>query len=77
MLRGNQEAAMASEWITLTKTDGEPIDVNLTNISSFEKDRYGTKIWFLAGVKDGTEVVTQGMAEIRELIAKAKNTHRT
>jgi hypothetical protein len=58
---------MTSEWIKLTSQDGEDIHVNLANASTIEVHKKGSRIWFLAGVKDGTIDVSETPEEILEM----------
>lgn len=68
---------MTSEWIKLTSRDGEDIHVNLANASTIEVHKKGSRIWFLASVKDGTIDVSETPEEILEKLNYGKRAHKT
>jgi hypothetical protein len=63
---------MTSEWIKLTSQDWEDIHVNLANASTIEVHKKGSRIWFLAGVKDGSIDVSDSPEEILEKLSDGK-----
>jgi hypothetical protein len=77
MLDAKENGPMTSEWIKLTSQDGEDIHVNLANASTIEVHKKGSRIWFLAGVKDGTIDVSETPEEILEKLSDGKRAHRT
>jgi hypothetical protein len=68
---------MTSEWIKLISQDGEDIHVNLANASTIEVHKKESRIWFLAGVKDGTIDVSETPEEILDKLSDGKRAHRT
>ncbi len=68
---------MTSEWIKLTSQGGEDIHVNLAKASTIEVHKKGSRIWFLAGGKDGTIDVSETPEEILEKLSDGKRVHRT
>ena|ERR1700730_8865341 len=66
MLGAKENGPMTSEWTKLTSQDGEDIHVNLANASTIEVHKKGSRISFLAGVKDGNIDVSEAPEEILE-----------
>ena len=51
--------------------------INVANASTIEVHKKGSRIWFLAGVKDGTIDVSETPEEILEKLSDGKRVHRT
>ena len=70
---------MSSEWIKLTERGGAEIYVNLATASSIQRLTNGpfTKIWFLAGEREGVVDVMENPSEIFTELKKVQDANRT
>jgi len=71
---------MVSQWVKLTpqnKKDGDSVNVNLDNASSVWPHKDGSRIWFLAGDKDGAVDVEEKPDEVIETSKDLRNANRT
>jgi len=71
---------MVSQWVKLTpqnKKDGDCVHVNLDNVSSVWPHKDGSRIWFLAGDKDGVVDVEENPDAVAEHSKDLRNANRT